>query len=61
MSVTRTFANLLGATALVASALFGSAAPALAQGAATAQPASVDLINPLMGTHSDHELSYGNT
>ncbi|VVS99627.1 Alpha-mannosidase [Sphingomonas sp. EC-HK361] len=61
MSVTRTFANLLGATALVTAALIGPAAPAPAQAGASVQPASVDLINPLMGTDSDHELSYGNT
>lgn len=61
MSVTRTFANLLGAAALVTSALIGPVAPVLAQANATAPSASVDLINPLMGTDSDHALSYGNT
>jgi len=45
----------------VSSAILGSAAPAFAQSVATPQPALVDLINPLMGTDSDHALSYGNT
>jgi len=59
--VIRTFATLLTAGGLVSSAILGSAAPAFAQSVATPQPALVDLINPLMGTDSDHALSYGNT
>ncbi|TPG15187.1 glycoside hydrolase family 92 protein [Sphingomonas koreensis] len=51
----RTTALLLAATAFVSTSL---AAPALA---AEAVPASVDLVNPLMGTDSDYTLSYGNT
>ncbi|TPG42640.1 glycoside hydrolase family 92 protein [Sphingomonas koreensis] len=51
----RTTALLLAATAFVSTSL---AAPALATEAA---PASVDLVNPLMGTDSDYTLSYGNT
>jgi predicted alpha-1,2-mannosidase len=43
---------------LLTSALGTTVAPALAQ---TAEPAAVDLINPLMGTDSSYELSYGNT
>ena len=43
---------------LLTSALGTTMAPALAQ---TAEPALVDLINPLMGTDSSYELSYGNT
>lgn len=57
----RTFATLLTAGGLVSSAIIGSAAPAYAQPVAAPQPALVDLINPLMGTDSDHALSYGNT
>lgn len=57
----RTLAALLTAGGLVSSAILGSAAPAFAQSVATPQPALVDLINPLMGTDSDHALSYGNT
>ncbi|WP_439654302.1 GH92 family glycosyl hydrolase [Sphingomonas mali] len=41
--------------------MIGAATPAYAQQAASPQPALVDLINPLMGTDSDHALSYGNT
>ena len=43
---------------LLTSALGTTMAPAMAQ---TAEPALVDLINPLMGTDSSYELSYGNT
>lgn len=57
----KTFATLLTAGGLVSSAIIGSAAPAFAQPVAAPQPALVDLINPLMGTDSDHALSYGNT
>lgn len=53
--------TLLSAGALLSSPVIGSAAPAFAQPVATPQPALVDLINPLMGTDSDHALSYGNT
>jgi len=59
--VIKTFATLLTAGGLVSSATVGSAAPAFAQPVAAPQPALVDLINPLMGTDSDHALSYGNT
>ena len=53
--------TLLSAGALLSSPVIGCAAPAFAQSVATPQPALVDLINPLMGTDSDHALSYGNT
>ncbi len=46
---------LLGMTALGIS--LALTAPAMAQDA----EALADLVNPLMGTDSDHELSYGNT
>ena len=57
----RAFVTLLTAGGLVSSAIIGSVAPAFAQSVASPQPALVDLINPLMGTDSDHALSYGNT
>lgn len=57
----RTITTLLTSGGLLLSAILGSAAPAFAQSVATPQPALVDLINPLMGTDSDHALSYGNT
>lgn len=57
----RTFVTLLTAGALLSSPIIGAATPAFAQPAAAPQPALVDLINPLMGTDSDHALSYGNT
>ena len=44
--------------ALCASAMILSPAMTVAQ---DAPPASVDLVNPLMGTDSSYELSYGNT
>ena len=53
--------TLLSAGALLSSPIIGAATPAYAQQAASPQPALVDLINPLMGTDSDHALSYGNT
>ena len=53
--------TLLTAGALLSSPVIGSAMPAFAQSVAMPQPALVDLINPLMGTDSDHALSYGNT
>jgi predicted alpha-1,2-mannosidase len=50
---------LRGGIALMALAL---ATPICArEAAAPATPALADLVNPLMGTDSDHELSYGNT
>ena len=54
----RTPAMLLGATALVSASLLGNAAAARAP---VGKPDLVDLINPLMGTDSSFELSYGNT
>ncbi len=57
----RTFATLITAGGLLSSPIIGAATPAYAQQAASPQPALVDLINPLMGTDSDHALSYGNT
>lgn len=57
----RTIVTLLSAGALLSSPIIGAATPAFAQPVAAAQPALVDLINPLMGTDSDHGLSYGNT
>ena len=36
-------------------------ATVLAQSAPAAEPALVDLVNPLMGTDSEFALSYGNT
>ena len=57
----RTIVTLLSAGALLSSPVIGAATPAFAQPAALPQPALVDLINPLMGTDSDHALSYGNT
>jgi len=59
--VIRTIVTLLSAGALLSSPVIGAATPAFAQPAALPQPALVDLINPLMGTDSDHALSYGNT
>jgi predicted alpha-1,2-mannosidase len=59
--VIRTIVTLLSAGALLSSPIVGAATPAFAQPVAAAQPALVDLINPLMGTDSDHALSYGNT
>ena len=53
--------TLLTAGALLSSPVIDSAMPAFAQSVAMPQPALVDLINPLMGTDSDHALSYGNT
>lgn len=53
--------TLLSAGALLSSPIIGAATPAYAQQAASPQPALADLINPLMGTDSDHALSYGNT
>lgn len=53
--------TLLSAGALLSSPIIGAATPAFAQPVAASQPALVDLINPLMGTDSDHALSYGNT
>ena len=52
--------TLLTAGALLSSPIIGAVAPAYAQQVAP-QSALVDLINPLMGTDSDHALSYGNT
>lgn len=57
----RTIVTLLSAGALLSSPIIGAATPAFAQPVAAPQPALVDLINPLMGTDSDHALSYGNT
>ena len=57
----RTIVTLLTAGGLMSSAIVGAATPAVAQSVAAPQPALVDLINPLMGTDSDHALSYGNT
>nr|WP_157093836.1 GH92 family glycosyl hydrolase [Sphingomonas mali] len=57
----RNIVTLLSAGALLSSPIIGAATPAYAQQAASPQPALVDLINPLMGTDSDHALSYGNT
>ena len=54
----RTLADVLGATAFLPLALV-VARPACAQ--QDPPPPSVDLIDPLMGTDSDHALSYGNT
>jgi len=59
--VIRTIVTLLTAGGLMSSAIVGAATPAVAQSVAAPQPALVDLINPLMGTDSDHALSYGNT
>jgi len=59
--VIRNIVTLLSAGALLSSPIIGAATPAYAQQAASPQPALVDLINPLMGTDSDHALSYGNT
>lgn len=53
--------TLLSAGALLSMSIIGAAAPAYAQQVAPPQSALVDLINPLMGTDSDHALSYGNT
>jgi len=53
--------TLLSAGALLSTSIIGAAAPAYAQQVAPPQSALVDLINPLMGTDSDHALSYGNT
>jgi predicted alpha-1,2-mannosidase len=59
--VIRTIVTLLTAGGLMSSAIVGVATPAIARPVAAPQPALVDLINPLMGTDSDHALSYGNT
>lgn len=61
MTVSRTIATLLGASALVSTTLLAAAAPALAEQTAAPTPALVDLVNPLMGTDSSFALSYGNT
>lgn len=53
-------ATLLATTALVPGAMPGSMA-AVAQDRAPATEALVDLVNPLMGSDSSYELSYGNT
>lgn len=53
-------AALLATTALVPGATPGSMA-AVAQDRAPATEALVDLVNPLMGSDSSYELSYGNT
>ncbi|WP_344690570.1 hypothetical protein, partial [Sphingomonas endophytica] len=44
--------------ALCAGTMIAAPAATVAQ---DATPASVDLVNPLMGTDSSYELSYGNT
>jgi predicted alpha-1,2-mannosidase len=53
-------AALLATTALVPGAMPGPMA-AVAQERAPAGEALVDLVNPLMGSDSSYELSYGNT
>jgi predicted alpha-1,2-mannosidase len=53
-------AALLATTALVPGAMPGPMA-AVAQERAPADEALVDLVNPLMGSDSSYELSYGNT
>lgn len=53
-------AALLATTALVPGAMPGPMA-AVAQDRAPATEALVDLVNPLMGSDSSYELSYGNT
>ncbi len=51
-----------GAAALVLSSLGAPAALAQSESvSAPSQPALVDLVNPLMGTDSSYELSFGNT
>ncbi|WP_343616352.1 GH92 family glycosyl hydrolase [Novosphingobium sp.] len=55
----RTLLALLASTTLVAPTL--ALARDGARDAAPQREALADLVNPLMGTDSDHELSYGNT
>ncbi len=56
-----TVAALFAGSMLATGVIDAGAAFARPQAAAAAQTASVDLVNPLMGTDSSYELSYGNT
>ncbi len=54
-------ATLFAGSMLATGVIDAGAAFARPQAGATARTASVDLVNPLMGTDSSYELSYGNT
>ncbi len=54
-------ATLFAGSMLATGVIDAGAAFARPQAGAAAQTASVDLVNPLMGTDSSYELSYGNT
>ena len=54
-------ATLFAGSMLATGVIDAGAALARPQAGATARTASVDLVNPLMGTDSSYELSYGNT
>jgi predicted alpha-1,2-mannosidase len=58
----RKFIGALSATAMLLTTALGTAVlPASAQERAAADEALVDLVNPLMGSDSTYQLSYGNT